>query len=454
MTGVTATQIHYVYYAVQANAEVDAVLQRENLAATPEQNCESIRAFNTEVNKRWQLYGRQIVPMDGPGNYAGSKQQSPCNFPYFQSACTSSPPDQACYRAEADQVAAMKPAFVIAITADTSFVYRLAEDHIVVITGELVPEQYYEQLAPYVWGPGNGTESAYMFAQFYCAALADKPVQFAGPDIQGTGLSAAPSRKLAISYPENGGDKTYQLSADLLQSLVSGGMCGHKGDAITASYTSDITTAQQQSDTYVATLKSNHITSASCFCDPISPVFATNTEEEQNYHPEQIITGTLLLDYDVLAQLYNQDIWRHTFGISDLANASPFATSDAVKAWNDAGNSGQPDATENLNLFFYEFLADMIQASGPVLNTTNMHNGLLALPELGGSPTESGLKFTPQYPYSSFIDVREVWYCPTQTSAINNQPGAYVPLNGGARLHLGQFGSSTSGFFPNGLCAP
>ena len=107
------------------------------------------------------------------------------------------------------------------------------------------------------------------------------------------------------------------------------------------SYTSDITTAQQQTNTYIAEMKKNGATDATCFCDPIAPVFSSKGEEEQNYHPENVGTGSGLLDYDVLAQLYDQDVWRHTFGLSNIGNALPFEQSDAVKAWHDVGNSGR-----------------------------------------------------------------------------------------------------------------
>lgn len=462
MTGVTSTQVRYVYYAVMANAEVNAILNRENLAATPEQYCEAIQAFNTEINKRWQFYGRKAVSLDGPGSNAGSKNQSSCNFPYFQSQCTSSPPDQVCYRAEADAIAAMKPAFVISTVADTSFVYRLAQDHIVVITGGgttgTVPEQYLTELAPYLYTPGsNGTQQANAFAQFWCSGLADRPVQFGGSDVEhpsGNPLSTPPDRKLIISYAENNGDATDLLNAQYLESLITGKMCGHPGDVVLSSYSSDITTAQQQSDTFIATAKANHVTSATCFCDPIAPVFATNAEEEQDYHPEQILLGSGLLDYDVLGQLYNQDEWRDAFGISNLGDAQPFAQSDAVKAWQDAGRTGEPDKTENLNLYFFEVMADMIQEAGPDLNTSTIHTGLLNMPLLGDNTFEGGLKFTPQYPWSGLHDVREVYFCPTTTSAINGQPGAYIPLANGQRYTIGDVPSTTSGFFPKGQCAP
>src|SRR3954465_3683256 len=95
MHGVSATEIKYVYFQPQGNAEVNAILARENLAASAEQRCEAIQAFNAELNKRFEFYGRKLVSMDGPKSSKndGSSQQDNCHFPYFQSQCTLTPPD-------------------------------------------------------------------------------------------------------------------------------------------------------------------------------------------------------------------------------------------------------------------------------------------------------------------------------------------------------------------------
>ena len=458
MRGVTATTIKYVYFQPQGNAEVNAILARENLAASSEQRCEAIQAFNNELNKRFEFYGRKLMSLDGPGNYAGSKQQSNCHFPYFQSACTLTPPDYPCYRAEADTIAKMGPVIVLDQTGLTALDYRLAQDHITVITIAAAPEQYFEQLAPYLYSAYNGTQQADLFAEYWCKKLAGKRVQYAGMtpgdagDFDSNPATPPDYRKLGISYILNPGDPTFEISAKYLAGLVSGGKCGHKGDAIISSYASDITRAQDQTNTYIATMKQNHVTDTTCFCDPIAPVFSSNGEDQQNYHPEQVGIGYGLLDYDVLAQLYNQNVWRNTLGLSDLGNPIPFSDTDAVKAWHDTGNSGEPDGTENLALAFYTYMGIMLQQAGPTLNPTTMHAGLMALKPIGGDPFHPAFGFTKQHPWSSMMDIREIYWCPTRTSPINGQAGSYVPLMSGRRWTLGQFTNSLDGAFPNGQC--
>ncbi len=456
MTGVTAKEVRFVWYNGQANAQVNAVLAQKNLATTNEQLCESLQAFVKEVNKRWEFYGRKLVSMDGPGNHAGSKQQSNCSYPYYQSSCSLTPPDPPCYQAEADVIAGMKPAFVLApVATQTALMQRLAQDHVIVIGGsaggESIPESYLDQLAPYWWGVlPNGTQTMKSLGEYYCKKLANKHVQYAGTDVMTwDGVTAPPPvRKVAITFPENKGDPVFRRSAELLKQIIDGCTSGSK--AMLISYASDINTAQQQSNTTVAQMKQNHITTVVPFDDPIAPVFFSNTCDQQNYHPEILLTGTGYLDYDVVAQLYNPNVWKHAFGQSELGDAQAFSNSDAVKAWHDVGNSGEPGGATNIGWGWVNTMANMIQNAGPRLNLQTIRAGMTNAPAMGGDHINPTVFYRDPFPWSGYKDFRQVWFCPTATSPINNQPGAYFSLSHGARHQLGTWSSSTSGLFSEG----
>jgi hypothetical protein len=456
MTGVTATQIRFVYYVEQGNPEVNAILNAEGLAETPMQSCQNGKAWTAELQKRWEFYGRKLVSLDGPGQNSGSAEAN-CGFDFFQSQCNLTPPDIPCYEAEADVIASMKPAFVVAPTAYPDFYFRLAQDHIVVIGGsageENIPEDYYDQLAPYYYNIfPSGTQTVEQLGQLYCQNMVNRPVQFAGHGatdvIPLTG--SPPIRKLGIVYPSNNGDTIFKTVADQLASIVAS--CGGTGTQ-EYSYASDITTAQEQSDTTVAAIKQAHVTTVVCLCDPIAPVFFTNTLDQQQYHPEFLIPGSGLIDYDVLAQLYNANEMKYAFGPSELADPRPFAQSDAVKAWQDAGNSGQPDASANLSWSYFSAMGTALQAAGPDLTPANIRAGLSAEPAAGGTPTETLTAYHNPFPWTAIKDFRLVWYCPTATSPINNQPGSYQPAFGGKRFQLGQIPPGMAEFFPSGPCA-
>ena len=180
--------------------------------------------------------------------------------------------------------------------------------------------------------------------------------------------------------------------------------------------------------------------------DLIAPVFLTTTADSQNYHPEIMMTGTGLVDYDVLGQLYNPNVWRHAFGLSHLTNPVPFGSSDAVKAWQDQGRPGLPDKTENLAWAYWSLMGTSFQQAGPRPTPVAIRDGLFRAPVRGGWQESKG---DPRYSkirlgsnpgdYTGIDDAREVWWCGTRNSDINGQPGQYVPVDNGHRYDVGEW---------------
>lgn len=457
MQGVTGSTINVVFDVSQGNPEVNAILQQENLAAQPSQFCAAFKAFTDELNKRWQLYGRKFVSLDGPGNNKGSTQAGtdgkPCGYPYFQSQCSLTPPDPPCERAEADTIAAMHPAYVFETSADPSFYNQAAKDHLIVAGGEGEPDSYRQADAPYFYDSFmNGTRDMSIVAEFYCKQMQGKPVKFAGPDVLGIG--PPPKRKVGIVYPETNGDPTYAISVNYFIKQVTGGLCGSPSDYVKGyPYASDITTAQQQSTTTVAAMKSAGVTTVLDFGDPIAPVFFSNTADSQNYHPEILMSGIGLVDYDVLAQLYNPNVWKYAFGISTLQDTLPFANTDAVKAWQDTGNAGLPDQTENLNWAYFTAMGTAFQLAGPHPTPGSIQQGLFNAAPMGGTQYYPLAEYGRPNDYASLHDVRVVYYCPTTASPVNGHPGSYISVYGHQRFQLGSIPGGNLTVFPNGVCA-
>jgi hypothetical protein len=472
MTGLDATKVNYVFYVAQGNAEVNAILNTEGLAATPNQYCHAFQAFEMELNKRWEHYGRTFSSMNGPGNhsaFAEEKGNDNCQFPFFQGQCSLTPPDPPCERAEADLIArTMHPAMVLAPVADPAFYNQLGKDGIIVVGGENEPNVYHTNVAPYYWDAfASGTRALATSAEYYCKKLYGKPVQYAGNDVEHPKgpLVPPPIRKAAIVFPATNGDPTSKISADLFVHAITGGMCGSpKDDVKEYPYQSDITTAEQQSTTLTSELKASGVTTVVFYGDPIAPVFGTNNDESQNYHPEYLLTGTGLVDYDVLGQLYNPNVWQHAFGISTLPDGIPFAQTDAVKAANDANGTGaQLDHTENLAWTYYTFMGSAFQLAGPRPTPELIRDGLFNAPPKGGDPTHALAEYGRTCPsnttdviqcndYTGLHDAREVYWCKSAVSPYNNQPGEYVAANGGRRFQEGQITPGNPQVFPNGFC--
>lgn len=455
MTGVTATTISYVVFQIKGDPQVNAILATQGLAATSEQWCEAQQTFHQEVQKRWELWGRNLVSLDGPGANRGSANQSPCREPYFQSQCTASPPDEPCFRAEAKVIASMRPAVVLAEAVDSAFYDELSRDHIVVVTGggNAGSLATYNQSAPYYYGLFmDGTRQANFDAQYWCNKLNNKPASHAGPDVTtsrnwGPRPGAPPTRKVAVTFPENSGDISNKVSVDLFAKLVSGGpgsICKTPGGVLEFPYSQDINTAQQQTQTAVNEFIQNHITTVMCWCDPIAPALFTNTAKANGYFPEHFMAGEGLMDTDQVGRLYDPSEWAHAFGVSDLAEPRTLAQSDAAKAWQDVGAPGQPDPTENLSILLYEFLGNAFMEAGPGPTPAQIHQGLVNLGSNGGWPKLHDphiMKWgiDQQSPWTFGEDVREVYWSQTRASNADGKQGSYCPVGGGRRYSLGEF---------------
>jgi hypothetical protein len=463
MTGVTSTTVNFVTFQIKGDPQVNSILATQGLAATNEQWCEGQQAFGNEIQKRWELFGRKLVSLDGPGANKGSVGQSPCHFPYFQSQCTTSPADEPCYRAEAKVIASMKPAAVLAEVVDTAFYDELSKNHIVVIAGggNAGSLATYVQSAPYYYGVFmDGTRQAMFDAEYWCKKLNNKPASHAGADVMtarnwGPAPGVAPTRKLAVAFPQNSGDTSNKVSVDLFVKLLSGGpgsMCKTPGGVLEFPYSQDINTAQQQSQTGTNSFIQNHITTVMCWCDLIAPVLLTQTAKANGYFPEHFLAGEGLMDVDQVARLYDPSEWAHAFGVSDQAEMPPFAQSDATKAWQDVGNPGQPDVTENLPLLMYEFLGNAFMEAGPSPTPALIHQGLVALGTNGGwaklhDPHIMQWGLDQQSPWTFAEDAREVYWSQSRTSPADGKPGSYCPVAAGRRYNLGEFATGDPDVF-------
>ncbi|MBA2608852.1 MAG: hypothetical protein H0U92_07945 [Actinobacteria bacterium] len=449
MTGVDATTIKYIAIKAQGNAQVNALLATQGLAASNEESCEAKDAFHKEINKYWELYGRKFVAMDGVGANKGSTQQSPCNYPYWQSQCSLTPPDPPCQLAEAKVVASLRPAFVLFGGTD-DFNAELARQHIIVLGLGSAPGSYYTERAPYYYGLlMDGFRQASFDAEYWCKKLNAKPAIHAGADVKstrgwGATPGATPVRKLAVIFPETNGDPAARLSVQRFKNFVTGQRCNSPGGVLLIPYASDINTAQQQSVNIVQQLIDNKITTVGCFCDPIAPVFLTQNMSKQNYYPEHWMVGVGLIDYDVLGRLYDPTEWSHAFGVSDLGQGQAFANTDAARWWTDSGRSGLPDTTENAVLPFYSLMATGFMVAGSQPTPLSIHAGLRAIEpfaswQLTHDPHNIKVGFRPPSEWTAAMDTREVYWSQTRVSEIDNKPGSYCPVDGGHRFDLGEW---------------
>lgn len=452
MPGVTDKEIRFVWYQGVTPAFLAAIGSQAGLSFTEQQLCQSLTGYTRVVNKRYQLYGRHFVSLDGPGSHSGMAQgSSSCRAPYFQGdSCDST--DAACWRAQADVIAAMKPrpAFVIGnVQVQVPFLDELAKKGIPVL-GQGSAASFTEGRAPYVWDWQMSMENVASFgAEYFCKKLAGRPVKYAAAEVlqSGTNPTIPPTRKIAIVHDVPVPD-TFTPGAKAFMKTVKG--CGG-GDVAEFPFDANVNTIAQDMQTIAAKIKLGGYTTVYLYMDLIAAIPLTNNLSSEQWRPELVLAGAGAIDDDKLAQLMNPDAYRYAFGPSLTNFGLQPAAYDYYKAYRDAGYTDEPTQLGQ-NIWSYFWIAgDMFQVGGPSPSIASIQRGMFALPVLGGTKAHPGMKFgVPGDSYLAQRDIREVWWCPTKNGP-NGRAGAYVGVLDDRRFQHGQI-DGTLRVFPNGVC--
>jgi hypothetical protein len=418
--GVTSNAVTIVMYRNAENAAVDAILRSTGTYITPQAEQAMLGAIQQYVDSHYQLYGRKI------------------NFVYDQGTCNPSPPVDSCFRTDADSLVAKYHPFAVFWDNDTNesaFFDELARKGVISWGGWNFTDQFNDSLRPYHYDTLMGGDTqAEITGQWWCRRMAGGKARYAGTsDLQ------AKVRKVAVVYP-NTAETT--PSAKLLEKIISG--C--HTSVVDSPYSSDTSTAATQATTLAVKQKQAGVTSVLWDSDVIAPTYATKAEAAQHYEPEEVIAGGGLLDYDPLAQTYDQTEWAHAFGPSDLPESTNISVQDAGKIWHAEHRSGNPDPNSNLLTSYALSVAGGVQAAGPKLTPLTYEYGLLTSPgyDAWGKYHDSKLTYVKygKGDYTAISDIREVTYSTTAKSPVNGHVGAYVPIRGGERYQLGQIPNS------------
>jgi hypothetical protein len=414
--GVTATTVKVIMYRPKDNAAVDAILRETGTYTPASAERQQFQLVADWINKHYQLYGRKIIPI------------------YVQGTCDIAPPVDSCFRAEADTMAAKYKPFAMFWDSDTNepaFFDELAHKGVVSWGGWGFADGFNDSLRPYHYDVFMGGDTqAQITGAWYCKRLAGKPARFAG-----SASLKSKTRKVVVIYPNTA---TTTPAAHHLESIIKS--CAGSSSVVDGPYSSNTSTAAQQSTTNVAKYKAAGCTTALWMSDPIAPAYGTKAAAAQNWSPENVIAGGGLLDYDALAQTYDSSQWAHAFGPSDIGLQAGVDQADAGKIWRAEGKSGSPNANSNLLTTYFLSLASGIMAAGPKLTPLTYEYGMLTQPGYDEwskwhNPLLTYVKYG-RGDYTAVSDIREVYYNPNKQSPTNHRPGAYVPLNGGRRYQI------------------
>ncbi len=424
--GVTGDTITVVLFRENKNEQVTAILNAYNLRATKAEDEEFMQAAEDFVNGHYELYGRKV------------------DFVLFDAAnCPETPPDVPACRAEAQRaIAEHQPFAVIWPTPVYPDVFdEFVKAGVIALGGWHFENSWFAGRRPYRYDVFmDGTRTAEMLSEYYCKKLVGGMATHAGriihPTFPAGGDREQNVRKLGVIVPEVPANS---LAAQRVLDRVRG--CG--GEAEMYTYVTDIERSQEQAAATTAALIQDQVTTITCLCDPIAPVFRAESMSRNNYYPEWLLPGSGLLDYDLIGRLYDKRQMAHAFGPSHLQVFPPHDQSDSSKVWRASGRDGDACASCNLNASYFSMLAAMLQMAGPNLTAENVEAGTLNSPPrggwaaTGGDPTVTLAQFG-RDDYTLLSDIKEVFWREDAISPIDGRPGAFVPMYEGQRWALGQ----------------
>ena len=378
----------------------------------PEEIKRTLEGLAEYFNSRFQFYGRKlkIVFFDGKGNFNTELQGG----------------GQEQVEADAVKAAEEIKAFADIIAISAPYSDALARRGVMSLRGAV-------HVGRSGWRPGGPTPGAppptARSSSRASATTSTSGWPGSPPSTPAANMKGKP-RTTAIIAPEN---PWYQQCVEAGEKVPKA--AGHPNQARIA-YKLDFNTLSNQAASIIAKLKSEKITTVICGCDPALPIFLTSKAQEQGYSPEWIITGAGFIDLDILGQLYQQDQWSHSLGLSFIGPLQPLRATTGYNAFKAVRPNEEPSSLVDLLYYNMYMLAIGVQHAGPQLTPETFERGMYAWP--GGSGPAGTWKFTPGR-YTPTQDAREIYWDRNAVSPQNKEKGSYVETMPGKRFRPGDW---------------
>ncbi len=424
--GVTKDKILIVRFISQVDPATQAILEEAQLADDPAVVKNAYSALFKYYNQHFQTYGREVVFQDYNASGLDENEEQ--------------------MRADAVDIATTIKPFAVWAGAIKVLGAELASRGIVCICTVTLSSEFYQALPPSIFGAlPTSTEYAQMVAEYIGKKLLGRNAKFAGDELDATQNYKTKKRVFGLIYIEGLRGKVDPEGKRAKDTLVAEMAKYGASFKRTIGYTYDPGRNQQDLTTMIAAMQGDGVTSVVMFVDPLYPILITSEATRQTYFPEWIITGVGLSDTTAAGRLYDQQQWRHAFGISPLGVT--WATVQKSYGWREAhhGNPNMPDGDEGVLINIYasvpRHIFTGIHMAGPKLTPASYAAGMFAYPKSGGTPASPTVYYTRQYP-TSIKDFMEVYY-DGDVSGIDERgvdgKGMIMKMAVGKRFVQGQF---------------
>ncbi len=444
--GVTGDKIVVVRWIGQIDPATRGILQGAQLSDDPAKVTQIMDVLRRYSNQHYQTYGREVVFEDYPASGPSENDEA--------------------MKRDAINIAAKNPFAVIegdpAAAMPTTLFRDLAQRNILCMCSTSMSEAFYGSLPPMLWSSLPSIDLyAKHTAEYIGKRLAGKPAQYAGDELNPSQGYRTTTRKFGLIYLEGirKVDPEGRRAADvMLQELAKNGVTVSPDAQV--GYVYDPGRNQQDVTALIAKMKNEGVTTIIPIWDPLYPILITKEATNQLYFPEWFMVGTGLSDTTTAGRLYDQQQWRHAFGISPLwVTWQTVANSTGAREYH-TGAPGTPPGDEGVLINIYreriQTLFRGIHMAGPNLTTQSWIQGTLAYPKTGGKPAAPLVYLTRQNP-TGIKDFVEVFYAVNATGPDERGQqgtGMVMKVDGGKRYDVGQWpGTPPKVFDLNGAIA-
>jgi hypothetical protein len=435
--GVSRDEIVVAVYQAQPDLLEQTFLERSGSDETLDAELATIQQYIDFFEAHYQTYGRKVrlVPIRASGP----------------------PDDDVTAKADAIRVASEIKAFASfgGPSQTTAYADELAA-RAVLCVGDCTtaaPESFLESRAPYIWPSlASPDQAAEHWAAFVGKELSGRRAKFAGD----AALRREKRRFGVVRYDDEPGtfDQSFARFAELLKD---------RGVdlATQVPYQLDLGSAQENARASIAALREADVTSVIIAGDPVFPAFLTREATAQGYFPEWVVMGYAYTDTAVFGRQYDQQQWRHAFGVTLLPTrqADDIDELASVLVW----QSGRGPIAKTFRLLVQAPLLFFtgVHLAGPDLTPETFRDGLFRYP--AGRPTSPPFlhlswgrhDIWPGVDLTGGDDAAVIWWDPSASGSDevgNDGTGLWRYAHRGARYlpdtwpdgHVGLYDDATS----------
>jgi len=420
--GVTKDTIKVIVYLSQQNDPVlTAVYRQIANDDTVDQVFETYQKFNDMYSKYYELYGRKVV------------------LERYDATGTILDPTAATF--DAETIAAKKPFMVMGGPLLTSaFADTLAAKKVMCVSctpGQ--PSAFYGDRAPYVWDiQKNPEQNQQLAAEYIGKRLQGGLAEYAGD-------AALKTKQRSFGYIHVEGSDASQKLEDKFVADLAKYDTTFTGKIETYKLPTELATTGRD---IITRLKDSGVTSVVFSGDPLAPQTLTKIATEQQYFPEWIVTGTVLVDTTAFSRTYDQQQWAHAFGVSNLFSRVDPSSAGAAYLYNwYYGTKAPADQTLAVLVPNLQFLYNALPGTGPALTPEAFQKTLFITPVIPSTPITPQISFGNRgffadADFNALDDQVEIWWDATATGTDEldrSGTGMYQYANKGKRYLPGQW---------------